>query len=92
MSSFLKEAREGDTRISSARAFQTVGASKSKTITKLLDRFMNGGLEFCNDKEITPTLTLPDTIRAAVGRDLWSKKLGKTSVKKHVNKCGCFIN
>ena len=27
---FLKEAREGDARISSGRAFQTVGASKAK--------------------------------------------------------------
>ena len=29
-------------------------------------------------------------VRTAVGGDMWSKILGKTSVKKLVNKGGCF--
>ena len=51
---------------------------------------MNRGLELWNDKEITTTLTAPGTVRTAVGRDIWSKILGKTSVKKPVNKGDCF--
>ena len=39
---------------------------------------------------ITTTLTVPDTVKTAVGRDIWSKILGKTSVKKLVNQGGCF--
>ena len=35
-------------------------------------------------------MTLSGTVRPAVGRDIWSKILGKTSVKKLVNKGGCF--
>ena len=61
------------------------GGIKSKTITKLLDRFMDRGLELWNYKEITITLTTPGTVRTAAGRDIWSKILGKTSVKKLVN-------
>ena len=34
------------------------GSIKSKTITKLPDRFMDRGLELWNDKEITTTLHL----------------------------------
>ena len=34
-----------------------------------------------NDKEITTTLTAPGTVGTAVGRDVWSKILGK-------NQCG----
>ena len=74
------------------KAFQTVGGIKSKTITKLFDRFRNRRVELWNDKEITTTLTLPGTIRTAVGRKIWSKTLEKTSVKIVLNKCGCFKN
>ena len=63
---------------------------KSETITKLFDRFMKRGLKLWNDKEITTTLTAPGTVRIAVGGDIWSKRLGKTSVKELVNKGGCF--
>ena len=66
------------------------GCIKSKTITKLLDKFIDRGLELWNNKEITTTLTAPGTVRTAVGRDKHSKILEKTSVKKLVNKCGCF--
>ena len=47
-----------------------MGAIKSKTITKLLDRFMDRGLEVWNDKEITTTLAAPGTVRSVVGRDI----------------------
>ena len=43
-----------------------------------------------NEKEITTTLTVPGTVGTAVGRDVWSKILGKTSVEKLINKGGCF--
>ena len=66
------------------------GCIKRKTITKLFDGFMNRGLELWNDKEITNTLTVPCTVGTAVGKDIWSKILRKTSVKKLVNKGGCF--
>ena len=46
------------------------GGIKSKTITKLFD------------KEVTTTLTVPSTIRTAVGGDTWSIILVKTSMKK----------
>ena len=48
--------------------------------------------ELWADKEITTTLTAPGTIRTAVGRKMWSKILGKTSLKKLVSNCGCFKN
>ena len=35
-----------------------------------------------NDKEITTTLTAPGTVGTVVGRDVWSKIVGKTSVEK----------
>ena len=54
------------------------------------DRFMNRRVELWNDKEITTTLTAPGIIRTAVGRKIWSKILGKTCVKKLVNKAICF--
>ena len=57
------------------------GSIKSKTITKLFDRFMNRRAKLWNDKEITTTLTVPGTIRTAVGRKRWSKIPGKTCVK-----------
>ena len=66
------------------------GSIKSKTITKLLDRFMNGRVELWNDKEIATTLAEPGAIRTGVGRKIWSKMLRKTCVKKLVNKCGCL--
>ena len=55
------------------------GSIKSKTITvtKLFDRFMNRRVELWNDKEIATTLTVPGNIRTAVGRKIWSKSLGK---------------
>ena len=34
------------------------------------------------NQEITTTLTAPGTVGTAVGRDVWSKILGKTSVEK----------
>ena len=60
---------------------------KGKTITKLFDRFVNGGAEFWNDKEITTTLTAPGAIRTAVGGKIWSKIPGKACVKILTNKC-----
>ena len=36
---------------------------KSKTITKLFDRFVNRSVELWNDKEIATTLTAPDVCR-----------------------------
>ena len=39
----------------------------SKTITKLLDRFIDRRLELLNHKEINTTLTWPGTVRTAVG-------------------------
>ena len=59
-------------------------------MTKLLDRFMDWGLKLGNDKEITTTLTAPGTVGAAVGGDVRSKILGKTSVEKLVDKGSCF--
>ena len=44
------------------------------------------------NKEITNTLTVSCIIRATVRRKIWSKILGKTSVKKLVNKCGCVVD
>ena len=41
-----------------------------------------------NDTEITANLTVSATEKIVVGRDIWSKIKGKTSVKKLVNKCG----
>ena len=64
--------------------------SKSKTITNLFHRLMDSRLKLGNDKEITTTLTATGTVRTTVGRDIWSKVLGKTSVKKLINKGGCF--
>ena len=52
--------------MSSGRAFQILGASKAKTITKLFDRFMNRRVVLWYDKEITTTLTVPGTIRKKV--------------------------
>ena len=40
---------------------------KSKTITKLFDRFMNRRIALWNDKEIATTLTAIGTVRTAVG-------------------------
>ena len=64
------------------------GSIKSKTITKLFDRFMNRRVNLWNDKEITTTLTVPGTITTAVGRKIWSKIPGKTCVQILINKCG----
>ena len=66
------------------------GSIKRKTITKLFDRFMNRRVELWNKQEINTTLTVPRTIRTAVGSKLWSKIPRKTWVKKLVNKCGCL--
>ena len=64
------------------------GSIKRKTITKLFDRFVNGGAELWNDKEITTTLTAPCAIRTAVGGKIWRKVPGKACVKILINKCG----
>ena len=64
------------------------GSIKSKTITKLFDRFMNIRTKLWNEKEITTTLTVLGTIRTAVGRNIWSKIPWKTCVKILINKCG----
>ena len=66
------------------------GGIESKTITKLLVRIMNRGIELLNDKEITTTPTAPGTIRIAVGRDIWSKMFQKTSVKKPIKSVAVF--
>ena len=58
---------------------------KSKTITKLFGRLVNRRVELWNDKEIVVTLTVPGTIRTAVGRKIWSKIPRKTCVKKLLN-------
>ena len=47
---------------------------------------MNRGLEHWNEKEVISTLTAPGTVRTAVGRNLWSKICGKTSIKKIVRR------
>ena len=44
------------------------GSIKSKTFTKLFDRFMNRKVKLWNDKDIATTLTVPGTIRTGVGR------------------------
>ena len=64
------------------KGLQNSGGIKSKTLTKLFDKIMNKGLELWNDKEISTTVTVPGIIRTAVGRDIWGKILGKTSLKK----------
>ena len=64
------------------------GGIKSKTITKLFDRFMNRRVELWIDKEVATTLTVPGTIRTTVARKIWSKIPGKTCLKKLINKCG----
>ena len=40
--------------------------------------------------KITTTLTAPGTVGAAVGRDVWSKILGETSVEKLIDKGSSF--
>ena len=59
-------------------------------MTKLFNRFIDSGLKLGNDKEITTTLTAPGTVGAAVGRDVWSKILGETSVEKLIDKGSSF--
>ena len=46
---------------------------EKKTITKLLDKFMNRRVEFWNDKEIATTLAESGAIRTAVEKKVWSK-------------------
>ena len=86
----LKETREGGHTNLIRKSIPNSGGIKSKTITKLLDRFIDKGLDLLNNKEITTTLTAPGTVRTAVERDIWSKILGKTSVEKLLSKGGCF--
>ena len=52
------------------------GSIKHQTITKLFDRFVNGGAELWNDKEITTTLTAPGAIRTPVGGKICPKHPG----------------
>ena len=49
------------------------GSIKSKTITKLLDRFMKRRVQLWNDKGIATTLAENGAIRTSVGRKIWSK-------------------
>ena len=67
------------------------GSIRSKTITKLFDRFMNRRVELWNDKEIATTLNAPGTITTAVGRKIWSKIPREICVKKLINKSGLDI-
>ena len=53
------------------------GSIKSKTVTKLLDRFINRRVELWNNKEIATNLAAPGAIRTSVGRKIWSKIPGK---------------
>ena len=62
------------------------GSIKSKTITKLLDRFINRRVELWNNKEIATTLAAPST----VGRKICNKIPRKNCVKKLANKYGCL--
>ena len=66
------------------------GRIKSKGITKLYDRLLSKRVEFWNNKEIFSNLTVPGTVRTTVRIKICSQILGKTSVKKLVNTCGCF--
>ena len=68
------------------------GGIKSKNINKPFNKFMNRRVEFWNDHEITTTLTAPGTMKASTVREICSIIHGKTSVKKLVNKCGCYKN
>ena len=72
------------------KSIPSSGHIKSKTITKLFDRFMNRRVELWNEKKIDTTLTEPGTIRTAVGRKIWSKIPRKTCVRKRKNTCGCL--
>ena len=60
------------------------GGIKSKAITKPFDRLMSRGVELWNNLEITTNLTTPGTL-STVRRNIWSKILGKTCVKKLVS-------
>ena len=51
------------------KSIENSGGIKSKTTTKLFHRFMNRR----NGEGITTTLTVPGTIRTAVGRKIWIK-------------------
>ena len=46
-------------------------------------------LKLGDDKETATTLTTPGKVGTAIGRYIWSKILGKTSVEKLINKGGC---
>ena len=72
------------------KSIPNIMSIKSKTITKLLDRFMNRRVQLWNYKEIATTLAELGAIRTAVGRKIWSKIPRKTCVKKLVIKCGCL--
>ena len=60
-----------------SKSIPNSGGIKRKTTTKLLDGFMDRGLELWNNKDITITLTPPGTVTTIVGRDIWGKNLGK---------------
>ena len=68
------------------KSISNSGSIKSKTITKLLDRFMNRRVELWNGKEIANTLAAAGAIRTAVGTKIWSK----VPRNKLVNKFGCL--
>ena len=91
LSSFLKEAREGKSHHESHQEEYSIQWGHQKqNITQLFVRFINRRVELWNDKNIDITLTVAGTIITPIGRKIWSKILGKASVKKLVNKCSCF--
>ena len=61
------------------------GSIKSKSITKLFDRFMNRRVELSNDKEIITTLITTGTIRTDIERKLSRKILKKNCLKKLIS-------
>ena len=67
-----------------------IGQLKSKAVSKLFDRLMSKMVELWNNKDISSTLVVPVIVRTIIGRKIWNKILGKTNVKKLVNRCGCF--
>ena len=59
-------------------------------VTCILRKIQERGLELWDHKEVTTTLTAPGTKRTTAGSDIGSKILGKSSVKKLVNKGDCI--
>ena len=70
-----------------SQSISNSGSIKSKAAAKLFDGIMHRRVKLWNDMEIVPC-----TLRTTVGREIQSKILKKTNMKKLVNKCGCFKN